>query len=156
MIDLSPIRARFASLSPHLDERERRLFAATEALSVGYGGIAAVARATGIAVSTIGRGLNELKGVSCPADATRVRRPGGGRKALVSASPTLLNDLLAMVEPTARGDPMSPLRWTCKGTRLRRAPGCEPPAGANSSASSASSVRDAGNGQFKPAAAMRF
>jgi hypothetical protein len=117
MIDLSPIRARFASLSPHLDERERRLFAATEALSVGYGGIAAVARATGIAVSTIGRGLNELKGVSCPADATRVRRPGGGRKALVSASPTLLNDLLAMVEPTARGDPMSPLRWTCKGTR---------------------------------------
>ena len=117
MIDLSPIRARFASLSPHLDERERRLFAATEALSAGYGGIAAVARATGIAVSTIGRGLNELKGVSSPADGRRVRRPGGGRKTLVSASPTLLRDLLALVEPTVRGDPMSPLRWTCKGTR---------------------------------------
>ena len=113
----SPIRDRFASLSPHLDERARRLFAASEALSAGYGGIAAVARATGIAVSTIGRGLKELKGTSCPADVKRVRRPGGGRKTLVSGSPTLLRDLLALVEPTERGDPMSPLRWTCKGTR---------------------------------------
>ena len=93
------------------------MFAATEALSAGYGGIAAVARATGIAVSTIGRGLKELKGVSSPAAAKRVRRPGGGRKALVSVSPALLSDLLALVEPTERGDPMSPLRWTCKGTR---------------------------------------
>lgn len=117
MVDSSPIRDRFASLSPHLDERARRLFAATEALSAGYGGIAAVARATGIAVSTIGRGLKELKGVSSPAAAKRVRRPGGGRKALVSVSPALLSDLLALVEPTERGDPMSPLRWTCKGTR---------------------------------------
>ena len=117
MVDLSPIRDRFASLSPHLDERARRLFAANEALSAGYGGIAAVARATGIAVSTIGRGLKELKGVSVPAEAKRVRRPGGGRKTLISASPALLSELLALVEPTERGDPMSPLRWTCKGTR---------------------------------------
>jgi hypothetical protein len=86
-------------------------------MSAGYGGIVAVSRATGIAVSTIGRGLKELKGLSDPADAKRVRRPGGGRKTLVSASPVLLKDLLSLVEPTERGDPMSPLRWTCKGTR---------------------------------------
>jgi hypothetical protein len=117
MINLAPIRDRFASLSPHLDERERRLLAATEARSAGYGGIAAVARATGIAVSTIGRGLKELRGATVAAEATRVRRHGGGRKTLISGSPLLLGDLLALVEPTERGDPMSPLRWTCKGTR---------------------------------------
>jgi hypothetical protein len=117
MINLAPIRDRFVSLSPHLDERERRLLAATEARAVGYGGIAAVARATGIAVSTIGRGLRELRGTAEPAEATRVRRHGGGRKTLTSTSPSLLGDLLALVEPTERGDPMSPLRWTCKGTR---------------------------------------
>ena len=117
MIDLSRIRDRFASLSPYLDERARRLFAATEALSAGYGGIAAAARATGIAVSTIGRGLKELNGETAPAGRKRVRRAGGGRKALISVSPALLSDLLSLVEPTERGDPMSPLRWTCKGTR---------------------------------------
>ena len=117
MIKLAPIRDRFVLLSPHLDERERRLLAATEARAAGYGGIAAVARATGIAVSTIGRGLRELRGATVPAEATRVRRQGGGRKTLISTSPSLLGDLLALVEPTERGDPMSPLRWTCKGTR---------------------------------------
>src|SRR4051794_37979621 len=117
MINLAPIRDRFVLLSPHLDERERRLLAATEARAVGYGGIAAVARATGIAVSTIGRGLRELRGTTDAAEATRVRRHGGGRKTLIAASPSLLGDLLALVEPTERGDPMSPLRWTCKGTR---------------------------------------
>jgi DNA-binding phage protein len=80
MIKLAPIRDRFVLLSPHLDERERRLLAATEARAAGYGGIAAVARATGIAVSTIGRGLRELRGATDPAEATRVRRHGGGRK----------------------------------------------------------------------------
>ena len=117
MIDISTIRDRFASLSPHLGERERRLLAASEARAAGYGGIAAVARATGIAASTIGRGLRELAGGAAPAEAGRVRRAGGGRRTLVSVSPLLLPDLLALVEPTERGDPMSPLRWTCKGTR---------------------------------------
>jgi hypothetical protein len=116
MIDLSPIRARFASLSPHLDERERRLLAATEARLAGYGGIAAVVRATGVAASTIGRGLKELSsGAALGPD--RVRRPGGGRKRLTDTDPSLLPELLALVEPTERGDPMSPLRWTCKSTR---------------------------------------
>jgi len=116
MIDTTPIRDRFAALAPHLDERGRRSFAAAEASSAGYGGIAAVARATGIAPSTIGRGLDELAGTSdVPAD--RNRRPGGGRKTLTATNPTLLDDLLALVSPSERGDPMSPLRWTCKGLR---------------------------------------
>jgi transposase len=101
---------------PHLDERGRRSFAAGEARSAGYGGIAAVSRVTGIAASTIGRGLKELAcGPELPAD--RVRRHGGGRKALVETNATLLDDLLALVSPSERGDPMSPLRWTCKGLR---------------------------------------
>jgi hypothetical protein len=116
MIDPSAIRHRFVALLPHLDERGRRSFAAAEARSAGYGGIAAVARATGIAPSTIGRGLAELAGTSAvPAD--RNRRVGGGRKALTATDPALLEDLLALVSPSERGDPMSPLRWTCKGLR---------------------------------------
>jgi hypothetical protein len=140
MIDLAGICARFALLLPHLDERGRRLLAATEARAAGYGGIAAVARAagyggiaavaraagyggiaavaraTGIAVSTIGRGLKELA-TAAGLDADRVRRPGGGRKPLVATDATLLDDLLALVAPSERGDPMSPLRWTCKSLR---------------------------------------
>ena len=113
MIDASPIRERFAALSPHLSERERRLLAASEARAAGYGGIAAVSAATGIAPSTIGRGLKELA-APVRLDSDRVRRPGGGRKKLLATDATLLADLLALVEPDARGDPMSPLRWTCK------------------------------------------
>jgi len=113
MIDSDPLRERFMSLSPHLSERERRLFAATEARAAGYGGIAAVSSATGVAVSTIGRGLKELSALDTLAP-DRVRRPGGGRKLLVEKDATLLDDLLALVEPSERGDPMSPLRWTCK------------------------------------------
>jgi hypothetical protein len=116
MIELDPIRERFAALSPHLNERERRLLAASEARAIGYGGIAVVSRATGIAASTIGRGLNELAGQITVAP-DRVRRPGGGRKTLVVTDPALLPDLMALVEPSERGDPMSPLRWTCKSTR---------------------------------------
>src|SRR5271168_605370 len=116
MIDPAPIRDRFAALSPHLNERERRLFAATEAAAAGYGGIAAVSAATGIAVSTIGRGLKDLAEASGLVPG-RVRRAGGGRKPLVASNPGLLRDLMALVEPGERGDPMSPLRWTCKSLR---------------------------------------
>lgn len=103
-------------LSPQLDERERRLFAATEARAAGRGGVAAVSRITGIARSTIGRGLKELAD-QVPLEAGRVRRPGGGRNLLVETDGTLLADLNALVEPSERGDPMSPLRWTCKSLR---------------------------------------
>jgi Rhodopirellula transposase DDE domain len=116
MIDPAPIRDRFSALSPHLNERERRLLAAAEATAAGYGGIVAVSQATGIAASTIGRGLKELVGGAAIA-LGRVRRSGGGRKPLTVTNPALLTDLLALVEPAERGDPMSPLRWTCKSLR---------------------------------------
>ena len=113
MLDVVLIRERFEALSPHLDERGRRLFAATEAAAAGYGGIAAVSRITGIAASTIGRGLNELAAPT-RLEPGRIRRSGGGRKALVVTDRKLLDDLNGLVEPEARGDPMSPLRWTCE------------------------------------------
>ena len=101
-------------MAPFLDERGRRLVAAAEAFAAGYGGIAAVAMATGVAPSTIGRGLKEL---AQDEPSERVRRPGAGRKPTISKDPTLLADLEALVEPTSRGDPESPLRWTCKSVR---------------------------------------
>src|SRR6266568_8053899 len=114
VIDVEPIRERFSAVSPFLDERGRRLVAAAEAFAAGYGGIAAVAMATGVAPSTIGRGLKEL---AQDEPSERIRRPGAGRKRTISKDPTLLADLEALVEPTTRGDPQSPLRWTCKSVR---------------------------------------
>ena len=116
MVDPAAIRARYEAVSPHLDERGRRVFAASEARAAGYGGIAAVSRVTGIAASTIGRGLDELADTA-GLDASRVRRPGGGRKPLVLTDASLMDDLLSLVSPGERGDPMSPLRWTCKSLR---------------------------------------
>lgn len=116
MIDEDKIRQRFVVMSPHLDERGRRQFAAVAARLAGYGGIAAVARATGIVPSTIWRGLTELDDPA-PLSADRVRRPGGGRRRLVEQDPKLLAALNGLVAPGARGDPMSPLRWTSKSLR---------------------------------------
>src|SRR5579864_6859019 len=116
MIDEGAIRERFAAVSPHLDERGRRMFAAAEAKTAGYGGIAAVWRATGIAASTIGRGLKELVEEGGPA-LGQVRRPGAGRKSLVESDEGLLGALLELVEPSERGDPESGLRWTCRSVR---------------------------------------
>ena len=90
VIDIEPIRERFSAVARFLDERGRRLVAAAEAFAAGYGGIAAVAMATGIAPSTIGRGLKEL---AWEEPSERVRRPGAGRKTTVSKDPTLLRDL---------------------------------------------------------------
>ena len=116
MIDESAIRLRFEALDPVLDERGRRRFAAAEAMTAGRGGIAAVSRATGIARSTIGRALEELRDVEV-VDVERVRRPGGGRKPLSETDTSLIDDLRALVEPATRGDPQSPLLWTCKSLR---------------------------------------
>jgi len=112
------VRTKYASLEPALDERVRRLWAATEARAIEWGGISQVSEATGLSRITIKAGLTELGLPVLPADREesrhRVRRPGGGRKALVDHDPELLHDLEALVDPVTRGDPMSPLRWTCK------------------------------------------
>ncbi|TXL74811.1 ISAzo13 family transposase [Vineibacter terrae] len=113
MIDESAIRQRFETLRPVLDERARRRFAAAEARAAGRGGIAAVARATGIARSTIGRALREVRSGET-IDPTRVRRPGAGGKPKSATDPSLVADLRALIEPDTRGDPQSPLLWTCK------------------------------------------
>jgi Rhodopirellula transposase DDE domain len=116
VIDTALIRQRFEAVAPFLDERGRRLVAASEAVAAGYGGITAVAAATGVAPSTIGRGIDELsEGQDWLSG--RVRRAGGGRKQTIEKDITLLADLEALVEPTARGDPRSSLRWTCKSLR---------------------------------------
>lgn len=123
MIDGNEIRERYSAIAPLLDERGRRILAAAEARTAGYGGIAAVWRATGIAPSTIGRGLKELAdGVALPLG--QVRRPGGGRKSLIEVDGSLIEALLALVEPSERGDPESGLRWTCKSLRRLAAELC--------------------------------
>jgi Rhodopirellula transposase DDE domain len=107
---------RFDALSPVLDERGRRRFAAAEAMAAGYGGVSAVERATGIARSTIGRGLIDLRSEE-PELTERVRRLGAGRKPLSETDASLIEDLRGLVEPQTRGDPQSPLKWTCKSLR---------------------------------------
>jgi len=111
------VAERFALVAGTLDERGRRAVAAAEALAWGRGGVAAVARATGLSPQTIRNGVKELRGAVPAAAPGRVRRPGGGRKKLAVADPTVRSDLERLVEPTTRGDPESPLRWTCKSTR---------------------------------------
>jgi hypothetical protein len=118
MIDEAAIALRYAALAPVLDERGRRRFAAAEARTAGRGGVLAVTRITGLARSTVDRGLRELAGTAAPAaGAGRVRRPGGGRKKLTETDPTLLADLQSLIEPTTRGDPMAPLLWTSRSLR---------------------------------------
>jgi len=117
VIDVAAIKLRYDALSPVLDERGRRRFAAAEALTAGRGGIAAVCAATGIARSTIGYGLRELRRTAPDSALRGVRRKGAGRKPLTQTDPTLLSDLKALVDPATRGDPMSPLKWTSKSLR---------------------------------------
>lgn len=116
MIDEVGIRRRYEAMASVLDERGRRWFAAAEAQAAGRGGIAAVARITGIARSTIGRGLKDIRaGVTLPEG--RVRRPGGGCKSHIEKDPALMDDLRGLVEGDTRGDPQSPLLWTSKSLR---------------------------------------
>ncbi len=103
-------------MAGELNERQRRLYAATEARSAGRGGIAATSRATGIAVDTIRKGIAELESGQT-LDRGRVRRAGGGRKPLVEVDVTLLADLERVVDESCRGDPESVLRWTSKSVR---------------------------------------
>lgn len=116
---IAQIRRKYRALSVEMDERGRRQWAAAEAREWGWGGVTAVARATGLSRTTITAGLRELElpAGRRAAEAARVRRPGGGRKPLAETDPGLLVALEALIEPTTRGDPESPLRWTCKSTR---------------------------------------
>jgi transposase len=110
------IQSKYERLLGDLDERARRRWSAVEALSLGRGGIAVVARATGISDRTIRNGIRELREDDAPPEG-RQRRTGGGRKSVQECDPGLLGELNGLVEPTTRGDPMSPLRWSCKSTR---------------------------------------
>ena len=106
---------KFALLWPHLDERQRRLVVGAEARALGRGGMTAVARAAGVSLPTVRKALKELDAGAEPLG--RTRRPGGGRRRLRDKDPELAGALEAMVDPGARGDPESPLRWTTKSTR---------------------------------------
>ena len=115
MTTLRALEQKVALLWPHLDERARRLFAASEARELGHGGVTAVSKACGLSRVTITKGLQELEDAPLPPG--RVRRSGGGRPSLVMLDPDLPSKLEALVEPLTRGDPDSPLRWTSKSTR---------------------------------------
>ena len=109
------IRTKYGRLSVELNERGRRRWAAVEAASLGRGGIAAVAEATGMSDRTIRNGIQELREDERPEG--RQRRKGAGRKPMEETDPNLLSALECLVDPTTRGDPMTPLKWTCKSTR---------------------------------------
>ena len=115
MKDDSGLKQKYSVLLRHLDERQRRVVAAADARFLGYGGISSLARASGLSRSTLHQGIKELDGVDAVPD--RVRKPGAGRKRIAELSPAILKELESLVDPVTRGDPMSPLRWTCKSTR---------------------------------------
>ena len=116
VIDVEALRTHYRRIAGFLDERERRLFAANEALALGRGGVTAVSAASGIARSTINRGIAELKAGSNELG-ERVRRRGGGRKSAVDRQPGLRSALEELIEDAIRGDPQSPLRWVSRSQR---------------------------------------
>jgi transposase len=109
------IAEKLAIVMPHLNEKQRRVLMAAEAKMLGWGGISKVAKATGVSRVTIHKALSEVEGKKVIAE--RVRKPGGGRKDILEYHPEILEKLEALVDPVTRGDPRSPLRWTCKSTR---------------------------------------
>lgn len=121
MSSIIQIRQKFKALSRVMDERSKRIWAATEATIIGWGGISAVSKATGISRNTIVAGVQELSqrklGRPSVAETARIRRSGAGRKRITDSDPGISKDLIHIVESTTRGDPMCPLRWTCKSTK---------------------------------------
>jgi hypothetical protein len=115
MVSVREIRQKLQHLWPHLNERSRRMLAAAEARQLGYGGVSLISRACGLSRVTILKGIRELGAPALSPE--RIRRAGGGRHSLVQHDPQLPDLLESLVEPLARGDPESPLRWTCKSTR---------------------------------------
>ena len=115
MISDRQLSTKLNTVLPHLNERQKRLFLAAEAKTLGWGGISKVASATGVSRVTIYKALKEIK--LHPSVSERIRKCGGGRKGIDVQHPDLLKELESLVDPVTRGDPMSPLRWTCKSTR---------------------------------------
>src|SRR5437868_1695840 len=115
MVTQEMLAAKFGSIFPHLDERQRRLRLGAEARALGHGGIRLVARAADVREATVSLGVTELESGAEPLG--RARRPGGGRKRAAEADPGLVPALLALVQPDERGDPVTPLRWTTRSTR---------------------------------------
>lgn len=112
------VRKKWRLLKATMDERARRLWAGTEADAIGWGGVAAVARATGLAISTVRKGRDEARRGARSDDLVKVRRKGGGRRSFEVEQPDAWSKLENLVDPVTRGDPESPLRWTCKSTHL--------------------------------------
>lgn len=117
MNESGEIKDRYNFIKPFFNEKARRLFLAAEAKALGWGGIEKVSRETGVSNDTISKGCRELEEEAEIIESGKIRKPGGGRKKLIETDPTLLSDLDSLIEPTVRGDPESPLRWTCKSTR---------------------------------------
>jgi hypothetical protein len=109
------LRRKLDQMWPHLNERSRRMLAGAEALQIGYGGVSLVSRVCGLSRVTVTKAIRELR--QTPVPEGRIRRPGGGRRSLAQVDPGLTGALESLVEPLTRGDPESPLRWTCKSTR---------------------------------------
>ena len=116
MNTLSELKRKFRSAWPHLDERTRRIMAATEAVSLGYGGVSVVGRACGLSRKAISRGIREIQGRGKPLVGS-IRRPGAGRKSITQSDPRLVQTLEGLIDEQTRGDPESALRWICKSTR---------------------------------------
>ena len=117
MDEPNEIQRRYNLIKPFFNEKARRLFLAAEAKAIGWGGIEKVSRVTGASSETISKGCKELEEEPEVIESGKIRKQGGGRKKLIDTDPTLLSDLNSLIEPTTRGDPESPLRWTCKSTR---------------------------------------
>lgn len=113
---LSELKRKFRTAWPHLDERTRRIMAATEAVSLGYGGVSVVRRACGLSRKAIRKGIREIQGGGTPL-VGRIRRPGAGRKSITQSDPRLVQTLEGLIDEQTRGDPASALRWICKSTR---------------------------------------
>jgi len=113
---IAPLQQKFATVWPLLDERTRRIVAANEAMTFGYGGISTVSRASGLSRKAITHGIQDIKNGYRPSE-RHIRRVGAGRKKITANDPQLLDALNRLIEPETRGDPESPLRWICKSTR---------------------------------------
>ena len=116
MSTFTKLREKFQSVWPLLDERTRRIMAASEAMALGYGGVSLVRRACGVSRKAITKGMGEIEAGCAPGEG-RIRRPGAGRKRITVTDPDLVDTLESMIEDQTRGDPESPLRWICKSTR---------------------------------------